>query len=393
MPQRPLLSALVAGLLVSMSATVCTAADADLPTLIKTIRSVGPKGKNHRQASQAWMQLARADADRLTEILAGMNGAGPLEGNWLRAAVDAIAERHVAGGGRLPQRALEKFTLDTKNSPRPRRLAYEWIARVDKTASQRLIPRMLNDPSVELRRDAVGQLIERGTKLLEANDKTAAIAVFQSAFAAARDIDQIDTCVEQLRKLGQQVDLPAHFGFLMHWKLVSSFDNKDKKGFNVSYPPEEKVDLSVDYDTPLGTGRWFDHATSDDYGVVDLTKAIGKHKGSIAYAMAEFDAAEGRPVELRLGCINANKLWLNGELLTANEVYHASTAIDQYRVRGELKQGRNVILLKICQNEQTESWAQRWQFQLRVCDPVGTAILSTTRPPTPRGPKEEKTSQ
>jgi hypothetical protein len=41
-----------------------------------------------------------------------------------------------------------------------------------------------------------------------------------------------------------------------------------------------------------------------------------------------------------------------------------------------MKAGRNVILVKICQNEQTEEWAQVWQFQLRVCDPTGNAILS-----------------
>jgi Tfp pilus assembly protein PilF len=80
-------------------------------------------------------------------------------------------------------------------------------------------------------------------------------------------------------------------------------------------------------------------------------------------------------VELRLGCINGNKVWLNGELLTANNVYHAGSYMDQYVGRGRLKAGKNVILLKIAQNEQTESWAQRWQFQLRVCDQYGTAVL------------------
>ncbi|MCY2966027.1 MAG: hypothetical protein NT069_20755 [Planctomycetota bacterium] len=33
----------------------------------------------------------------------------------------------------------------------------------------------------------------------------------------------------------------------------------------------------------------------------------------------------------------------------------------------------------MCQNEQTDSWAQRWQIQLRVCDPTGTAVLSADR--------------
>ena len=54
--------------------------------------------------------------------------------------------------------------------------------------------------------------------------------------------------------------------------------------------------------------------------------------------------------------------------------------MDQYVGRGELKAGNNVILLKICQNEQTEAWAQDWKFQLRVCDASGKAILASDRP-------------
>jgi hypothetical protein len=54
--------------------------------------------------------------------------------------------------------------------------------------------------------------------------------------------------------------------------------------------------------------------------------------------------------------------------------------MDQYIVRGHLNEGENTILIKVCQNEQQESWAQIWKFQLRVCDKGGTAILSADRP-------------
>ena len=76
----------------------------------------------------------------------------------------------------------------------------------------------------------------------------------------------------------------------------------------------------------------------------------------------------------------ANKIWLNGKLLICADVYHANGTMDQYVGRGELKAGSNVILLKICQNEQTEEWAQDWKFQLRVCDSSGKAMLATDRP-------------
>ena len=125
---------------------------------------------------------------------------------------------------------------------------------------------------------------------------------------------------------------------------------------------------------------WAPHHTDDEYGEVDLNKAIGKHMGAAAYAVAEFLSDRAQPCELRVGSGNAVKIWLNGKLLFSAEAYHANDTMDQYVGRGELKQGRNVILIKVCQNEQTEDWAQDWKFQLRVCDPLGKAILSTDRP-------------
>jgi hypothetical protein len=110
-----------------------------------------------------------------------------------------------------------------------------------------------------------------------------------------------------------------------------------------------------------------------------LNRAVGKNMGAVAYAAAEFESDRPRPVELRLATENACKLCLNGKLLIESEVYHSFTKMDQFIGRGDMKAGRNLILVKICQNEQTEDWAQVWQFQLRVCDGIGNAILSRDR--------------
>ncbi|HEX6987399.1 MAG TPA: hypothetical protein VF170_18620, partial [Planctomycetaceae bacterium] len=74
---------------------------------------------------------------------------------------------------------------------------------------------------------------------------------------------------------------------------------------------------------------------------------------------------------------NAWKLWVNGEFLFGREEYHRGMELDQYRVPATLKPGRNVILLKILQNEQDDDWAQSYKFRLRVCDPTGVAVLPT----------------
>ena len=106
-----------------------------------------------------------------------------------------------------------------------------------------------------------------------------------------------------------------------------------------------------------------------------------------AYAYHEFESAKAQEVELRLGCKNAWKIWLNGELVFGRDEYHRGQRIDQYKMPIKLRKGSNSILLKLCQNEQKQDWTVQWEFQLRVCDSTGTAILATNRSDT-NSPRE-----
>jgi hypothetical protein len=359
----------------------CSAAAVDVPPLVQTINAVGPKGAGHPAAIAALKQLGQADASQIPEILMGMDGANPLSANWLRAAVETIAQRELDRGGRLPQAELEAFLAGGTHSPQARSLAYDLILRVDPAAQPRLVPGLLQDSSMELRRDGVAFALVAARKLVDGQAKAPAIDAYHKALSAARDLDQINEAAKQLRELGQTVDVAAHFGFLMRWQLIGPFENTNDSGYGVAYGPERDAEPAADYPGKTSVVKWLDHTTQDEYGVVDLNAALGKHKGAIAYARAEFVADESRDVEFRIGCITGHKIWLNGELVTANHVYHTGMYIDQYTGRGRLKPGKNVILLKIAQNEQTDSWAQEWRFQLRVCDQYGTAILSQNRGP------------
>jgi hypothetical protein len=353
---------------------------AERDAALAKVRAVGLKGAGHAAAVPAARQLAAADAADLLPILSAMHGTSEIATNWLSGIAEAAAQRSAERGERLPQADLEKFLLDTRQSPRARRLAYELVERIDPAAKDRLIPQMLDDPSLELRRDAVARQLEVAEQT-DANDK---VAAYEIAFHAARDLDQIKQAAEKLKSLGQVVDVPQHMGFVIGWHLLAPFDNIADRGWDVAYPPEQKVDLSATYDGQKGKIGWKTHTTADEYGVVDLHQALGKHMGAVAYAYAEFDSPRAQDVELRLGSVNAVKLWLNGQLLDERHVYHSGMEVDQYVSRGKLTAGKNAILLKICQNEQTDRWAQDWKFQLRVCDDIGAPILALNRPPRPK---------
>jgi hypothetical protein len=372
---------LAIGVLAFVRPVDVSSAELETGPLLQKIKEVGPKGKGHKQAIAAMEQLSKADVAQLPQVLAGMDDAGPLAANWIRAAVESIAQNATGDGKQLPTKGLEKYLADTSHSARGRRLAYELVTRADPAAKNRWVTKFLDDPSLELRREAVADAMEKAKSLAE-KDKTSAVTSYRKALSSARDIDQIKEIAKAIRDQGETVDLPSHFGFVMRWNLIAPFDNTDMKGFDVVYAPEKNVDLKAKTKGKEGEVAWTSHATTDEFGNVDINKALDKHKGAICYAFTEFFADKAQDIEMRLGCINANKVWLNGRLLTANEVYHARTDIDQYIGTGPLKKGSNTILLKICQNEQEEPWAQVWKFQLRVCDQYGTAVLSQDRPST-----------
>lgn len=353
----------------------------DVPDLIKVVQSVGGEGQRGTEAAQAWQKLSQAEAKHLVTILAGLDNANPLAANYLRSAVETIADRSKAAGKPLPLADIEKFLHDTSHDPRARRLAYEMLVAADPKTPDRLLPNMLNDPSVEIRREAVQRVMDAGNILYNAGDKAPALPLYKQAMAAARDEDQVTALVKRLAEYEVKVDVPKHFGFLMTWRVIGPFDNTEKKGFDVPYPPEKELNFAAEYEGKGGAKvKWTEFTGTDNFGVIDLKKAMEHAKGSAVYAATEFESPSAHDVEFRLGSPNAWKVWLNGQLLFGRGEYHRGEKLDQYRMKGSLKPGKNTILIKICQNEQTEDWAQRWQFRIRVCDGTGTAILQAQRP-------------
>jgi hypothetical protein len=166
--------------------TGAAAAQSDsLPSLLTTLRSVEREAKGNRAATQAWEQLtAKANGYQLPTILAAIDDSGPLAANWLRGAVDTIAQRELERTGALPVDGLEQFLAQKQHDPRARRLAFEWIVRVEPKARDRLVPGFLDDPSLELRRDAVAQLISAAETAETAKKNDDAVATSLTIMAS-----------------------------------------------------------------------------------------------------------------------------------------------------------------------------------------------------------------
>jgi hypothetical protein len=349
---------------------------ADLQAPLRVVRAVGPEGRGNAEAAAAWREITRAGGGDLPVVLAGMDGANALAENWLRAAVETIAARELAGGRPLPMKDLEDFVADRRHSDRARRLALDFIVRVDSARGEQLITGMLDDPANAIRRDAVQLAMKDAAQAAAAGNASAAKNRYRAALLAAREADQVDAIAKSLRDLGETVDLQGVFGWVTEWKVVGPFDNSGRGGFAIEFPPERELKFDAEYEGKGGPVRWRTASATNEYGMVDLNVPLGALKEVCAYACADFVATKAQPAEIRLGCQNAWKVWFNGKLLFGRDEYHRGMEIDQYRLPVELQAGRNTILVKLCQNEQREEWTVGWEFQLRVTDAQGTPIVS-----------------
>jgi hypothetical protein len=331
---------------------------ADTAGVIQQIKSIQREGSGNEAAVAAVRDLSKLGADAIPEILSGMNGADIVVINWLRGAVEAITDRELTAGRPLPAEKLEAFLKDTKHESRARRLAFECMAKADRKASERMLPSFLNDPSPELRRDAVASKLEQIRK------QNGGATSWKELLQFARDRDQVEAIVKELKNLGTEIDLTTHWGFLTTWTLIGPFDNKGGVGFAKAYPPEQHVDLRGAKEV----------TTTEKLGNVDLNKAIGKEHGVVYYAYTVIDSDKEQPAEIRAATPNAVKIFVNGKEIFHREEYHHGQTIDQHIGRCALRKGRNEILVKVCQNEQKEVWAQTWAFQVRVCDDLGAAL-------------------
>lgn len=346
----------------------------ELDPALRAILSLKSEGDGNLEAAHAWREITEAGPPAILPVLEAMDQADPVAANWLRTALDAIVGNAKDQDQVLPTTELETFLADRSNAPRARRFAFEVVVDLKPERREPLLETMLDDPSVELRRDAIDLMLQRAEPL-KAEMPDAYKDRLRELFAATRDKDQSQAIAEQLKELGEEVDFVAQFGFITDWHLIGPFDSTDGVGFAKVYPPEQDVDLKSE---PVGKEgkplQWVWHSTEDPYGEVDLNTALSKHMGACAYAYAVVESTSTRRVEIRFGSPNATKIYLNGEEIFAHEEYHHGSDVDQYTAKGTLRKGRNELLVKVCQNEQTEEWAQAWGYQLRISDETGGKV-------------------
>lgn len=371
---------LVWGMLTGMTLSLSAADSTEIPAAISTIQKVGREGTGNTQASKAWKILVSHGGKALIPTLIAFQDSSPAAANWLRSAVDAMVQAETLAGRPLPADTLAAFCTETKHAPAARRIAYELLEQADKPRAAKMLPEFINDSSLELRRDAIA---ERMTAAEKVQDQEAKKQELQTLLTAARDQDQIEELAKQLEPLGVKINLAQHMGFISRWHVVGPFESTEGAALSISNPPEAGVDLTATYTGKDGAiVRWQPLGTAEKYAELDLNKRLGRHKNASVYAYSVVHVDKETPVELRAATQNAIQIFVNGKKAFEREEYHHGTKLDQHAGPAVLKAGKNEILVKICQNDQKEQWAQVWQFQVRICDATGGAVPFRVESPT-----------
>lgn len=328
---------------------------------LKAIKAVGPEGAGAEDAAKGWKAVVKGGSAALVPTLTAFDDATPQAANWLRSAVNAIVEEEENAGKAISKVDVGTFAADRKRNPAARRIAYELLAKADKAAAAAMLPDFLNDPSAELRRDAVAAGLKDAEAVVNTPKYKEAL---EKLFAAARDQDQVDDLAKKLKDLGAEPNVTKHYGFVTQWNVSEAFDNKELKGFAVPYPPEKATDR---------TG-WKYAQSWDPYGNVDLNAAVSDAKDVLAYAVATIVAEDETKCQVRLATPNAVKLFVNGKEVYFKEEYHSGKKHDQHTANVTLKKGANELLVKVCQNDKAQPWMKPWEFAARVCDATGGAL-------------------
>ncbi len=147
------------------------------------------------------------------------------------------------------------------------------------------------------------------------------------------------------------------------WLILGPFDNTNGIGYDKAYIPENatQINTTEKYDSVNGSVTWVmtEDETFDGYVEFGIDS-----NWLTTYAWTTLTSPDERQAQIRFGSSCQAKVWLNGKKVFANTEIH-DAEVDQYTVPVILKQGKNTILVKVCNQEEKAG------FYLRLTDMNG----------------------
>ncbi|MEZ5965569.1 MAG: DUF3857 domain-containing protein [Planctomycetota bacterium] len=148
-------------------------------------------------------------------------------------------------------------------------------------------------------------------------------------------------------------------GLLTAWWIVGPFDNERGGGFARALPPEQKLELDAAYEGKKREVRWRTlPVAAPPGGIVDLDALVRPNDQVLCYALTLVHSDRPQTAALRLGSDEAIKVFHDGVDVLARDV-RRTFAHDQDAVALRLRQGANLVMLKVCELDGDFQFAAR----------------------------------
>jgi hypothetical protein len=172
--------------------------------------------------------------------------------------------------------------------------------------------------------------------------------------------DQAREVLDRLEELGD---------YVMAWMMSGPYTEEGKRGpdlFDIEFAPEQADDEAEWLPVPA-------FSRPDAPHVVDLNRILGgDHRA--AYLRSVITVPEAQQALLAVGSDDGIKVWLNGEVVHADNASRGLTP-DEDKVDVDLRAGENVLMLKV-----TEGGGD-WAATARLTRPDGARIPGMTTAP------------
>lgn len=166
-------------------------------------------------------------------------------------------------------------------------------------------------------------------------------------------------------------DIRKNIGWSIPFSVIGTWDNKQGKGFDVSYPPESEIDMTKTYHGQTVDVSWRSGLATGIQGELDLGQLMYPNSSAIAYAASAFEVSKAGMYELRLTSTDGVKVWLNGARIF-DERRIGNWTFDSIVLPVRLEKGVNNILIKTAQD------SSGWDLFARITKENGTPAAPNT---------------
>ena len=237
---------------------------------------------------------------------------------------------------RPAEKTVEMYTaaMEVARRPQERRQVLSGLGDVEDARALEVLSPYLDDKA--LRSEAGSAMIGVARRILPAG------------WAPARDalervIEKVNDDRVQRHAKDVLKEVEQHEDFITDWLVAGPYFEKGKNGtevFDIVFAPEQPEASDV---------QWKPQPVTRDparYWHIDLVRSIGDDHRA-AYLRTQLWSPQAQEVLLELGSDDGIKVWLNGDVIHANNVPRGCEP-GQDKVKAKLRTGWNTLLLKVC---------------------------------------------